>query len=122
MRSLASRVSAAELLSDVYSLQVAFASFTDFGPLMAVAIAVHNIPEVGLNCTCPLMCMKLRSRCCWLVSGEVEAKTQDQTRSRIDRLLPAVHDDMAPAGYHDAFLGQGRLVPCGQLQTWTVRF
>lgn len=29
-------------------LQVAFSSFTDFGPYMALAIAIHNIPEV--NC------------------------------------------------------------------------
>lgn len=27
------------------ALQVAFASFTDFGGIMALAIAVHNIPE-----------------------------------------------------------------------------
>lgn len=26
---------------------VAFAAFTDFGPIMAAAIAFHNIPEVG---------------------------------------------------------------------------
>lgn len=25
---------------------VAFAAFTDFGPVMALAIAIHNIPEV----------------------------------------------------------------------------
>ena len=28
-------------------LQVAFSAFTDFGAVMALAIAVHNIPEVG---------------------------------------------------------------------------
>ena len=27
--------------------QVAFSAFTDFGAIMALAIAVHNIPEVG---------------------------------------------------------------------------
>ncbi len=26
--------------------QVAFSAFTDFGPIMALAIALHNIPEV----------------------------------------------------------------------------
>lgn len=29
--------------------QVAFAAFTDFGAVMALAIAVHNIPEVILS-------------------------------------------------------------------------
>ena len=30
-------------------MQVAFSSFTDFGPYMALAIAIHNIPEVSLT-------------------------------------------------------------------------
>lgn len=29
-------------------VQVAFSSFTNIGPVMALAIAVHNIPEVSL--------------------------------------------------------------------------
>ena len=29
-----------------WSAQVAFSAFTDFGAVMALAIAVHNIPEV----------------------------------------------------------------------------
>ena len=29
-------------------VQVAFSSFTNIGPIMALAIAVHNIPEVSL--------------------------------------------------------------------------
>ncbi len=28
------------------TVQVAFSSFTSVGPIMAIAIAVHNIPEV----------------------------------------------------------------------------
>ncbi len=31
-------------------MQVAFSSFTNIGPVMALAIAVHNIPEVLLLC------------------------------------------------------------------------
>lgn len=29
------------------AVQVAFSSFTNIGPIMAIAIAVHNIPEVA---------------------------------------------------------------------------
>jgi hypothetical protein len=32
--------------------QVAFSAFTDFGAVMAMAIAVHNIPEVCLCSSC----------------------------------------------------------------------
>ena len=35
-------------------MQVAFSSFTDFGPMMALAIAIHNIPEVR---ALELMCL-----------------------------------------------------------------
>ena len=41
-------------------LQVAFSSFTSIGPVMALAIAVHNIPEVNKYCiwhnSCPGVC------------------------------------------------------------------
>lgn len=44
---------------------VAFAAFTDFGPVMALAIAIHNIPEVRpdavlwcgqMQCCCAARC------------------------------------------------------------------
>jgi ZIP family zinc transporter len=43
--------------------QVAFASFTDFGPLMAMAVALHNIPEGLIVAGAPLIaafCMRRR--------------------------------------------------------------
>jgi zinc transporter ZupT len=38
-------MSVQRLLPARQCVQVAFASFTDFGPLMALAVALHNIPE-----------------------------------------------------------------------------
>lgn len=35
-----------DVVIQVVLLQVAFSSFTGIGPVMALAIAVHNIPEV----------------------------------------------------------------------------
>lgn len=37
-------------------VQVAFASFTDFGPLMALAVALHNIPEGLIVAGAPVAC------------------------------------------------------------------
>lgn len=34
------------MAKDIGAVQVAFSSFTSIGPVMAIAIAVHNIPEV----------------------------------------------------------------------------
>lgn len=42
---------------------VAFAAFTDFGPVMALAIAIHNIPEV--RPVAVLLCGQMQ-RCCWV--------------------------------------------------------
>lgn len=43
-------------------LQVAFSAFTDFGAIMALAIAVHNIPEVGSHGFCTSFCV-----CFWML-------------------------------------------------------
>ena len=38
-------------------MQVAFSAFTDFGAVMALAIAIHNIPEVvPWLCLYPTVC------------------------------------------------------------------
>jgi hypothetical protein len=43
------------LPTPLFLAQVAFASFTDFGPLMAMAVALHNIPEGLIVAGAPLL-------------------------------------------------------------------
>ncbi len=49
-----------------WSVQVAFSAFTDFGAVMALAIAVHNIPEVSLLSAIayPALCLHICLHIC----------------------------------------------------------
>ena len=51
-------VSPGVCVSGLQGFAVAFASFTDFGPIMAAAIAIHNIPEVRAGA--PALLWRLR--------------------------------------------------------------
>lgn len=56
---------------------VAFAAFTDFGPVMALAIAIHNIPEVRLSAAWRSAAQHSRARHSTALRGAAQCSVLD---------------------------------------------